>query len=118
MRPCLVVEALGDINYIHAGYHTARYMFPVGYRAVRRVAGGMPALAEALADAAQEAPALLCQVLEGDDGPLFRVTPVADLSAFGHTGDVEMDGVRPARYWPPRHPTQFEPSCRPIYAAS
>jgi len=53
------------------------------------------------------AQALLCQVLEGDDGPLFRVTPVADLSAFGDTGDVEMDGVRPARYWPPRHPTQI-----------
>ena len=46
-----------NLRRYNAGYHTARYMFPVGYRAVRRVAGGMPALAEALADAALEAPA-------------------------------------------------------------
>ena len=71
MSSSLTIERLGRIEYIRPTYHTPRALYPIGYAAKRR--------------APTEAGGRLwrCEIVDGGDAPIFRVSVVADGGAAG-----------------------------------
>jgi hypothetical protein len=71
MSPSLTIERLGRIEYIRPTYHAPRALYPIGYSATRR--------------APTEAGGRLwrCEIVDGGDAPVFRVSVVSDGGAAG-----------------------------------
>jgi len=63
LPPALRVFSLGRLDYIRPAYHTKQLFYPLGYAALRREPG-----------AAAGARAWLCEVADGGEAPLFRVS--------------------------------------------
>jgi hypothetical protein len=92
LTPLLSIEKLGRIEYIRPAYHAPRALYPIGYSATRR--------------AGPEAGGRLwrCEILDGGDAPLFRVTAVAagDKAAKMATATaaaVVYEGAHPTAAW-------------------
>jgi hypothetical protein len=71
LTPALTIERLGRIEYIRPAYHAPRALYPVGYSATRR----------APADAGGRL--WRCEIVDGGDAPVFRVSVVAAGGAAG-----------------------------------
>ena len=71
LTPALTIERLGRIEYIRPAYHAPRALYPIGYSATRR--------------APAEAGGRLwrCEIVDGGEAPIFRVSVVASGGAAG-----------------------------------
>ena len=85
----LTIERLGRIEYIRPTYHAPRALYPIGYSATRR--------------APAEAGGRLwrCEIVDGGDAPIFRVSVVSDGGAAGAAKVLAM----PAAVFEAGHPT-------------
>ena len=71
LTPALTIERLGRIEYIRPAYHAPRALYPIGYSATRRApaeaGGGL----------------WRCEIVDGGEAPIFRVSVVAAGGAAG-----------------------------------
>eukprot|EP00698_Gefionella_okellyi_P020055 TRINITY_DN6248_c0_g1_i1.p1 TRINITY_DN6248_c0_g1~~TRINITY_DN6248_c0_g1_i1.p1 ORF type:complete len:1850 (-),score=436.56 TRINITY_DN6248_c0_g1_i1:95-5080(-) len=64
-----LVHDLGTVVYDRKEFHSDKYIYPIGYKVVKTAASMLHSGARAR---------YICEILDGDDGPLFRITPEED----------------------------------------
>lgn len=67
------VVSLGRIEYNNPNYHNDRYIFPIGYKAEKNYMSYKNPGAKAI---------YTCEILEGDDAPIFKITPSDDTISY------------------------------------
>jgi hypothetical protein len=91
LSPALTIERLGRIEYIRPAYHAPRALYPIGYAATRR--------------APPEAGGRLwrCEIVDGGDAPIFRVSVVmsasASAAAAARAAAAVFEGPHPTIAW-------------------